>query len=226
MKKFLPLLVPVLAVLSLILVLLVLPKNETSKNQTQVDSIQITDQKTGTKMTFTRDGFVEYQNGSITKTQIWDPAKIASFFEYIQKNLNSATGENVLLTINGQTSSGSLGSNDELINTVINQISGGGGNGGGNQSFFSTSTPVPAGSGSGSSNQTPSPGAPSWCIHWRLSYCADQMAPPPTSTPVPGGAINATDCSQWNSQSSSQTTLSDSNCNKTTPTPNSNPYGY
>ncbi len=229
MKKFWVILVPTLAVLSLVLVLLILPKNKPQQNQTQVDSIQITDQKTGTKMTFTRDGFVEYQNGSITKTEIWDPSKIASFFEYIQKNLNSASGTDVTFTINGQTSSGSLGSNDELIKTIINQISGSGSSGsGGTQSFFSTPAPAPAGSGGGSSSQTPPPGAPSWCIHWRLSYCADQIASPatPTPTPVPGGAINAIDCSQWNSQSNSQTTLDDSNCNKTTPTPNPNPYGY
>ncbi len=213
-------LISILMVLSFITVgALVFSNSQNQKINQNLDKVEITDAKNGTKVTFSKDGYVSFQDkDGKTRSEIWDPAKISSFFDYINKNLKtSQNGYLVSVNVNGQIKTGSLPSSDELIKIII---SGGGGSGsGGPISQYFNGTPTPnLGGSQPPGSQTPPPDAPSWCIHWRLSYCADYLYPPtpsPSPSPVPGSYINPSDCTEW-----------DSNCNKTTPTPNPNPYGY
>ncbi len=203
-------------------------RDTTPKN----DTAEIIDTKSGTKITFSKDGTVNYNNGSDTTSFVWDTSKTSSFFDYLVQNLSDTTdGQyNITLTINGTTHYGSLPGSDELLNNVITdagnsggQSSGGtGGSGTAGNIFIKSPTPAPY--------VTPPPDAPSWCLHWRLSYCADYLYPPTTSTPSPtpnsGTVVTAVSCSDWNKKSGENTTIGDLKCITDTPSPNPNPYSY
>jgi hypothetical protein len=223
-------LITFLIVASIVFILFIVNATPQSAVVDQTATIEVKNPKTGETFTFGRDGFITFKdkNGNLT-TQNWDSGKIQSFFEYMQKNMGSTSGDLIVtMKSEGQITSWSLSGDDELIQAVIGDR---GNNGGGTISnLFNTPTPYPTPSIAG--GPTPPP-VPSWCMHWKLSFCADipisgTTAPTPTATAVPtsNGVIEANDCSEWNQKSGETTSISDSSCSKVTPTPNPNPYGY
>jgi len=185
--------------------------------QSGTEVIEAVDPQTGKKYTFRADGFVTYidENGN-TISEVWEQAKITAFLDYLKVNFVVGGEGGYQISIGG--ASGSSGSGgDELITTATG--GGGGGSGGGTGQYFATPTPTPYNLPIQGSNPTPGPTlpppAPSWCLFWRLSYCAD--APLATVTPSPSyppGVIEAANCDEWSQKSQYKTVISQGSCSQ------------
>jgi len=182
----------------------------------------ITIEANGKKVTVGADGSV-YENGVLVDT--WSREKTQAFFSYYASKYGSSEEGDSVITfiVNGEARTQSGSSNDELTQIVTGGGSGTGGNGGngggGTSGFFESPLATPTPPPFGESGPPPSP-APSWCIHWRLSYCADP--PPttssPTSTPVSGPTPFPPDCNNEGNQQTGRTVIGNELCIPT-PTP-------
>lgn len=204
-------------------ILAILISKITSFEQTSAqrsDKVEVITEN-GQTIVFSKDGLVTYKDSERTFSTVWNSQKMNSFFEYLQ----SAEGSGVRLNFSDGTA-GSLDSTDELLGAIIDELTNGEGegseSGGSIGSLFATPTPQggssggSGGSGSGS-GATPPPIGPSWCKHWKLSYCADK--PTPSPTPNSNGVIQAKDCSEWETQSDKKTVISGNSCAKYSPSP-------
>ncbi len=182
----------------------------------------------GTSFSLDSTGNAIWSTDGNTRSALWSSDKTNSFFAYYDSNWASkATIVAGSATVNG--------SNDELAKAVIDEGSGGGGTGGGDiGQYFGTPTPTPTGSGSGgggagggTGDSGGDNGAPSWCKHWRLSYCSDPppdtTIPSPTSTPITGQATPLPpDCNNAGNQQTGRTVIGNELC-LTSPTPVATP---
>lgn len=188
-----------------------------SVSQPTVTAIVLTNN--GTQFSLDSSGHAVWGEGEGTKSELWSSQKTRSFFEYYYDNW-AATA-----TVSGGTAYVTTNGSDELANVITTGGGGGGGggNGGGDISqFFATPTPVPNSGAGGDPPTGGNNGGPSWCIHWRLSYCAD--GPPDTSTPAPtpqptsGPTPLPPDCNNTGNQQTGRTVISNDLC-LPTPTP-------
>lgn len=225
MKKNFKLLLGVFVVLAVVLFLTVGARlfsgNLTTTQNPKNDVVEVIDPETGERIIFHADGYIERIGDAGSTFTAWESGKAASFFEYIYANFQSGFLDGYSITLNGQ--SGGLPLEDELIGEVIDEVTNedGGGEDGGAGQFFASPTPA-SGGGASATNPPGSGGSgggggagPSWCKHWKLSYCADPPAPPPTATPTstyPPGVIQAENCDEWNEQSQYRTIISNSEC--------------
>lgn len=204
--------------------------NNTSTSSQASDKVVVEDSKTGRKATFSRDGYVYFVDEDGNEYAVaWGNEKISSFFDYITSNWKTSES-GYLVSLNGQE--GGISADDELIQTVLDELSGSddddsGSGGGGLSDLFSSPTPASSGSGStggggsgdtgGSGGSTLPPPAPSWCKHWKLSYCADPIYRSPSPTPLssfPPEVIQAKDCDEWNAQVDTKTVISNFSCSE------------
>lgn len=217
------------AVLLIVVLLTRTVLNNTSRSSQASDKVVVEDSKTGRKATFSRDGYVYFVDEDGNEYAVaWGNEKISSFFDYITSNWKA--GESgYLVNVNGQD--GGISADDELIQAVLDELADsddgdGGSDGGGLSDLFSSPTPSSGGSGdtggggdSGGSDDGSSlpPPAPSWCKHWKLSYCADPTYPSPSPTPsmsFPPEVIQAKDCDEWNALVDTKTVISNFSCSE------------
>lgn len=178
----------------------------------------------GSQFSLDASGNAVWTKDGETKSALWSSDKTNSFFQYYYQNwAGSASVQNGVATVNAQ--------GDELAGAVIGEGGNGGGSGGGGDDvshYFGSPTPTPTGSGgSGGTGGTGGgdDGAPSWCKHWRLSYCADPppdtSTPIPTATPIPGQSTPLPpDCNDPGNQQTGRTVIGNNLCLPTpTPTP-------
>lgn len=202
-----------------------------STNQTSlIDSQKVTieDKEKGSTIVFHRDGLVEYKDKTSEYSTVWSSEKMNAFFEYIA-NGDFTLGTDYEISLSNGGSAGAS-DEDELLGTIIDEVTGGGSTnptpaGGSIGELFNTPNPSGGNNGNGT-NPTSNPGGggggPTWCKHWRLSYCADHLYPDPTPTPADDpGVIKAKDCSEWRTQSENKTVISGDSCAQyfQTPTP-------
>ncbi len=218
MKKTSPLLIGgiIIGVIALVVLVTLLARNGMSKRAAPIEPVEsITLKGNGISLQIDGSGNAVWQTSEGTRTELWGRDKTSSLFEYYYANwAQNAEVTNGSATVN-------VG-NDELGNAVLAEDGvggGGGGNGGGDVSqYFPTPTPTPAGSGGsgGGSGGGGNGGGPSWCTHWKLSYCADPPTPAPTTTPTPTPGSSATplppDCNDPGNQQTGRTVIGNELC--------------
>lgn len=179
--------------------------------------------KDGQQFSLDSSGNATWSGSGENKSELWEREKTASFFEYYYANWASDA------TVTGDTAYVNPGS-DELGSVVTGGGSGGSGGGGGGggggdiSQYFQTPTPTPnSGTGGGDTGGGGNGGGPSWCIHWKLSYCADQLpdSPTPTPTATPSGPTPLPpDCNNVGNQQTGRTVIGNDLCLPSpTPTP-------
>ena len=192
-----------------------------------IDSVTV--QKDGGTLTVRRGGQVTYQFGDDTFNDQWDADKTDAFFDHFENNY--LVNESQLVTGGQNSVTVSIGGNnvtyilpeDELVDVVIDDTTGGGGGGGGNPTPTPTPYPTAPGQG-GTPTPTPSGSSPfSNCLYWRLSYCVIPITPTPTpsGTPDPeANVIEASNCGEYLDGNLVPTIISNTLCLPTpTPTP-------
>lgn len=192
-----------------------------------IDSVTI--QKDGNTLTVSRNGTVRYTRGGEEFEDFWEEEKINTFFKYIDGKYAGADqivsgGQNYLVINKGGSSSTHIIDEDELIDVIENETSGGsggsgtegagpGGNGGSGGN---------GGGGSGSGGNGGSAGNDE-CLYWRISYCVRYRTPTPTPVGTPPPAeIREPNC-EANTQTG-RTVIGNELCLPTpspTPTPTS-----
>lgn len=155
-----------------------------------IDTVSV--QKDGNNLVISRDGSVRFQKDGTTYEDFWEQDKVNTFFSYLE---GKYTGDGDLIT-GGQnyivinTTSGPKTyrvDNDELIDIVENETSGGGGAGGGSGGvpvITTSPTPRPTSTANGPTPTAPTGGS-SECLYWRLSYCVRARTPSPTPVVTP-----------------------------------------
>lgn len=215
-----------------ILVLLVMRNFKVGTGSSSASNVgTIVLKKDGTSFSVDASGNAIWTTNGVTTSALWSASKTGSFFAYY--NANWASGAN----IENGTATVNAGS-DELASAVISEGNGSGGGGGGGSGgggdlsqYFGSPTPTPSGgsggSGGGSGGGGGNNGGPSWCLHWRLSYCADPppdtSTPIPTATPIPGQATPLPpDCNDPGNQQTGRTVIGNELC-LPNPTPTATP---
>lgn len=183
---------------------------------TQSQSVSAQKSGSADKLVVHRDGRVEVHKNGQVFTDYWATGKTDAYFSYYDDQYGGSPSTTY--------------DSDELIDSIINETSGGtsgGGNGDdevpGNdiEDLFNTPTPTAGGQG-GSSTPNPtsstSPEDEPWCLYWRLSYCviAYQTPAPSGVTSTPGPNILPPECPE--NQITGKTVIGDELC-FTTPTP-------
>lgn len=161
-----------------------------------------------------RSGEAIWTHDGNTISKLWEKSKTDSFFDYIYKTYG--TGEKFELSMSDELVAQVL-SEGSSQNVATSDIS----------SYFATPTSSPNGS---EPTQTSSPssggggyagdgGIPSWCKHWRLSYCADTPPPqatltPSTASPSPQGGATPLppDCTNPGNQRTGKTVIGNELC--------------
>jgi hypothetical protein len=194
-------------------------------------SEEITIKQGSTSLSVKANGSVEVLTDNGLFTTQWSKEKTDAFFLYFDtKYKGNDLGDNSIeFSGEGESSSGSY-SYDELVETIIEEVtgqpgdSGGTGGSGGSNPPPPGSTPKPpppTGVGSPGPTQTPKPPPPTGlggsdptCLYWALSYCVNFPSPTPTPTAAPGdeNVIEAPDCASWNAQSSQATVIGNTVC--------------
>lgn len=188
--------------------------------------VVIKDEQTGRTITFNGDGLVVYEDESGVLYETWEVGKMASFFEYL---LSLGLEEGIPIYDEEGNIIGYVSPDDELIDTIADDIGGGGDDDEDDISqYFATPTPNPGGGGSGGSGGGGGSGgsggggggAPSWCSYWKLSFCAAVKKETPTPIPNNQGVIEAQDCEDWSTKTDQKkTVISNEACFRYTPTP-------
>lgn len=206
-----------LIVILALLLILSLTRNYSSENPSldQSTKTTITNTTTGEKIIINSDGLVEYSGNEGSKFFTWDDGKIKSLFDYLGNNVSSdLSGFFIEGFLNGY-----IGGGDELLNIIFDENSTSS-TSPDLSNFFTPSPTSSSGSGTGGyggSGSTPTlpPPAPSWCKHWKLSYCADFLYASPTPTPNTNGVIQASNCDEWSGKTDQKrTVISNTSCTK------------
>ena len=193
-------------------------------------------QKNGGQLIVRRDGSVTYVFGDDSYSDTWDQDKTDAFFKHFEDTYLVAEGEyitggqnSVTVIVNGSQSSYVL-DDDELVDVVIDDTTGGGGGPGGTGGTGGSGGSGGSGGTGGTSSpgggtSTPGPTMPPYgpdpnCLFWRLSYCVRPRTPTPTPVQTTTAVIRPPDCTE-NIQTG-RTVISNELCVPTpspTPTP-------
>ncbi|OGM28297.1 hypothetical protein A2801_02460 [Candidatus Woesebacteria bacterium RIFCSPHIGHO2_01_FULL_41_10] len=182
-------------------------------------------------LTVSRDGMVLLRTSDGEFQDQWSTEKTRAFFDYFNERTFEEGEYLLLLNSEAGTQAVAIG-DDELINVVINETTGGTGDDGNSgediDDYFddggssgggggSTPTPPPGGGGSSGGGES---GDDDTCLFWRISYCVE-FPPDPTPSPTPTDSpvqIKPPDCAE--NYETGRTVISSELC---LPTPSPSP---